>query len=236
MRVEADVHKVFTDIDKNGNGLIEQNEVKGMLEHLAGHDLTDAEESTALEELKGCIKVGTAGIDFPAFKEWYHNCMFYKEHQKKIVNEAQQKMNAHKKKRQDRQDGKRTSAAALGSSMADLTEGDEEEEGPDGPPEDDDGGVSLTFPRTNRARVAWFLILPVQLPMFFTIPDVRWKRDKVDWTKFYAVTFFMSILWIAIFSCEYALWMDGDKGAERGGSGTRWGAGVRREGWSRAGN
>ena len=226
MRVEADVHKVFTDIDKNGNGLIEQNEVKGMLEHLAGHDLTDLEESTALEELKGCIKVGSAGIDFPAFKEWYHNCMFYKEHQKKIVDEAQQRMNAHKKKRQGG-GKKRVSAAALGSSMADLTEEDEDE-GADGPPEDEDDGVSLMFPRTNRARIAWFLILPVQLPMFFTIPDVRWKSDKVDWTKFYGVTFVMSIVWIAIYSCEFALWVDRGEGTERGGSGAKWGAGMRR--------
>jgi hypothetical protein len=41
------------------------------------------------------------------------------------------------------------------------------------------------------------ILLPINFTLYFTVPDVRWKNG---WEKYYIVTFFMSIVWIAVYA------------------------------------
>ena len=60
----------------------------------------------------------------------------------------------------------------------------------------------FSMPQGFVARVLWILALPVACLFYVTIPDCR--RDK--WEKWYLVSFFVSVLWIALLS--YVLvWM-----------------------------
>ncbi|XP_062334826.1 sodium/potassium/calcium exchanger 2-like isoform X1 [Osmerus eperlanus] len=74
--------------------------------------------------------------------------------------------------------------------------GEEEEE------EDEDQPLSLAWPETNRKRVTYLLILPIIIPLWLTLPDVRRDTSK----KFFPITFLGSISWIAIFSYLMVWW------------------------------
>jgi len=64
--------------------------------------------------------------------------------------------------------------------------------------EDDEGeGASLAFPEDLVGRFWYIVLFPVTLTLYFTVPDVRWKNG---WEKYYLVTFFMSIVWIAVYA------------------------------------
>merc|ERR1711871_811954 len=69
--------------------------------------------------------------------------------------------------------------------------------------EEDEEGVSLAIPGSCRGKFFWALLLPINAPMYFTIPDVRWGGV---WHKMYALTFFLSILWIGVFSYFMVWW------------------------------
>ena len=167
-RVQADVHRVFTQLDLSKDGKIDRSEIKTMITHLIGKEPTDDQVEKAVSNFS------SDKIDFEEFSAWYKDSLFYKDHKA-----------LHDEK-----------------ISADETKAGDESGGGD---EDDDEGVSLAMPSSIRGKVTWLLLLPISAPMFFTIPDVRWKSDKIKWEKFFAVTFILSIVWIAIFSCEYRI-------------------------------
>ncbi|XP_060093206.1 sodium/potassium/calcium exchanger 2 isoform X1 [Heteronotia binoei] len=68
--------------------------------------------------------------------------------------------------------------------------------------EENDEPLSLAWPDTNRKRLTYLLILPIVLPLWITLPDVRNPKSK----RFFPVTFFGSISWIAIFSYLMVWW------------------------------
>ncbi|XP_048827367.1 sodium/potassium/calcium exchanger 2-like isoform X2 [Brienomyrus brachyistius] len=68
--------------------------------------------------------------------------------------------------------------------------------------EDEDQPLSLSWPETNRKRCTYLLILPIVFPLWLTLPDVR----KPTSVKFFPVTFFGSICWIAAFSYLMVWW------------------------------
>uniref|UniRef100_A0A3P8W0J2 Solute carrier family 24 member 2 n=1 Tax=Cynoglossus semilaevis TaxID=244447 RepID=A0A3P8W0J2_CYNSE len=73
-----------------------------------------------------------------------------------------------------------------------------------GPEEDDDEDqpLSLAWPDTNRKRFTYLLILPIVLPLWITLPDVRRETS----TKFFPITFLGAICWIAFFSYLMVWW------------------------------
>ena len=154
IRVHADVHKVFVELDKSGDGRIDRSEIKTMITRLTGSEPTEAELQAATSDFK------EESIDFQTFCKWYEKSLFFETH--KTNNEED--------------------AAAA---------------------EDEDEGVSLTpIPKGAVGRVSWLVFLPIMVPLYFTIPDVRWKSDKIKWENFYVVTFVMSIVWIGLYSCK----------------------------------
>ena len=61
----------------------------------------------------------------------------------------------------------------------------------------------LKFPEGTRQRLQYVVMLPCTIVFFVTIPDCR--RPGV-WQKLWAVTFIMSVAWIAVLS-YIMVWM-----------------------------
>ncbi|XP_062242975.1 sodium/potassium/calcium exchanger 2-like isoform X1 [Platichthys flesus] len=81
--------------------------------------------------------------------------------------------------------------------MNGVAGGDEGEE-----EDDEDQPLSLAWPETNRKRVTYLIILPIVLPLWLTLPDVRRESSE----RFFPVTFIGAISWIAFFSYLMVWW------------------------------
>ncbi|XP_059210279.1 sodium/potassium/calcium exchanger 2-like isoform X3 [Centropristis striata] len=68
--------------------------------------------------------------------------------------------------------------------------------------EEEDQPLSLSWPETARKRLTYLLIIPIVLPLWLTLPDVRKQTSK----KFFPVTFLGAIAWIAGFSYLMVWW------------------------------
>ncbi|KAJ8382324.1 hypothetical protein SKAU_G00031020 [Synaphobranchus kaupii] len=68
--------------------------------------------------------------------------------------------------------------------------------------EEEDQPLSLSWPESNRKRCTYIFILPIVLPLWLTLPDVRKPTSQ----KFFPVTFFGAICWIAGFSYLMVWW------------------------------
>ncbi|XP_044040571.1 sodium/potassium/calcium exchanger 2-like isoform X7 [Siniperca chuatsi] len=68
--------------------------------------------------------------------------------------------------------------------------------------EEEDQPLSLSWPESNRKRLTYLLIMPIVLPLWLTLPDVR----KPSSQKFFPVTFLGAIGWIAAFSYLMVWW------------------------------
>ncbi|XP_026159503.1 sodium/potassium/calcium exchanger 2-like [Mastacembelus armatus] len=79
--------------------------------------------------------------------------------------------------------------------VAGGSEGGEEDE-------DEDQPLSLAWPDTPRKQFTYLVILPIVLPLWLTLPDVRRETSS----RFFPVTFLGSICWIAFFSYLMVWW------------------------------
>nr|AYD91346.1 Sodium/potassium/calcium exchanger 2 [Neotrygon kuhlii] len=68
--------------------------------------------------------------------------------------------------------------------------------------EDEDKPLSLAWPDTTRKRIIFLIILPIVSLLWLTLPDVRKKSSR----KFFVISFFGSITWIAGFSYLMVWW------------------------------
>uniref|UniRef100_M4A1Z2 Sodium/potassium/calcium exchanger 2-like n=1 Tax=Xiphophorus maculatus TaxID=8083 RepID=M4A1Z2_XIPMA len=68
--------------------------------------------------------------------------------------------------------------------------------------EEEDQPLSLSWPESNRKRFTYLFIMPIVLPLWLTLPDVRKTSSK----KFFPVTFLGAICWIAGFSYLMVWW------------------------------
>ncbi|XP_078718211.1 sodium/potassium/calcium exchanger 2-like isoform X2 [Lampetra fluviatilis] len=85
--------------------------------------------------------------------------------------------------------------AANGASQSVDDASDEKEEEEEKP-------LSMRWPESTKKQISYVFLLPLVLPLWITLPDVRNHRSK----RFFMVTFFGSILWIAIFSYLMVWW------------------------------
>ncbi|NXB42491.1 NCKX1 protein, partial [Leucopsar rothschildi] len=76
-------------------------------------------------------------------------------------------------------------------SDGDSSEGDENDE-----------PLSLEWPETRTKQAIYLFLFPIVFPLWSTLPDVRNPESK----KFFVITFFGSILWIAAFSYLMVWW------------------------------
>ncbi|XP_036290054.1 sodium/potassium/calcium exchanger 2 isoform X2 [Pipistrellus kuhlii] len=68
--------------------------------------------------------------------------------------------------------------------------------------EEEDQPLSLGWPSNPRKQVTFLIVLPIVFPLWLTLPDVR----KPSARKFFPITFFGAITWIAIFSYLMVWW------------------------------
>ncbi|NXY54358.1 NCKX1 protein, partial [Callaeas wilsoni] len=84
-----------------------------------------------------------------------------------------------------------SSSESQEDSDGDSTEGDENDE-----------PLSLEWPESRRKQAIYLFLFPIVFPLWSTLPDVRNPESK----KFFVITFFGSILWIAVFSYLMVWW------------------------------
>ncbi|XP_036964471.1 sodium/potassium/calcium exchanger 1-like isoform X3 [Acanthopagrus latus] len=82
------------------------------------------------------------------------------------------------------------------------SEEDDESEEEEEEKEAEDEPLSLEWPDTQRKQATYLFLLPIILPLWLTVPDVRNQKSR----KFFVVTFLGSIMWIAIFSYLMVWW------------------------------
>ncbi|KAM8960334.1 sodium/potassium/calcium exchanger 2 isoform 2-T2 [Pelodytes ibericus] len=68
--------------------------------------------------------------------------------------------------------------------------------------DEEDHPLSLAWPTNSRKRAVYLAVLPIIFPLWITLPDVRNSSSR----KFFPITFFGSITWIAIFSYLMVWW------------------------------
>ncbi|XP_029395772.1 sodium/potassium/calcium exchanger 2 isoform X2 [Mus pahari] len=68
--------------------------------------------------------------------------------------------------------------------------------------EEDDQPLSLSWPTNPRKQVTFLIVFPIVFPLWITLPDVRKPASR----KFFPITFFGSITWIAVFSYLMVWW------------------------------
>ncbi|KAJ1218490.1 hypothetical protein NDU88_006068 [Pleurodeles waltl] len=67
---------------------------------------------------------------------------------------------------------------------------------------EEDTPLSLAWPSDGRKKAFYLAVLPIIFPLWITLPDVRNPSSR----KFFPITFFGSISWIAIFSYLMVWW------------------------------
>ncbi|NXD83203.1 NCKX2 protein, partial [Halcyon senegalensis] len=68
--------------------------------------------------------------------------------------------------------------------------------------EDEDQPLSLAWPDTPRKQLTYLIVFPIVFPLWVSLPDVRKPSSR----KFFPITFFGSISWIAFFSYLMVWW------------------------------
>ncbi|XP_042660734.1 sodium/potassium/calcium exchanger 2 isoform X2 [Tyto alba] len=68
--------------------------------------------------------------------------------------------------------------------------------------EDEDHPLSLAWPDSPRKKLTYLLVLPIVFPLWVSLPDVRKPKSR----RFFLITFFGSISWIAFFSYLMVWW------------------------------
>ncbi|XP_061055074.1 sodium/potassium/calcium exchanger 2 isoform X2 [Eubalaena glacialis] len=68
--------------------------------------------------------------------------------------------------------------------------------------DEEDQPLSLAWPSDTRKQVTFLIVFPIVFPLWITLPDVRKPSSR----KFFPITFFGSIAWIAVFSYLMVWW------------------------------
>ncbi|KAM9275311.1 sodium/potassium/calcium exchanger 1 [Morus bassanus] len=84
-------------------------------------------------------------------------------------------------------------------SSSESEEGSDDDSAAD---EENDEPLSLEWPETRKKQAIYLFLFPIVFPLWSTVPDVRNPDSK----KFFVLTFFGSIIWIAVFSYLMVWW------------------------------
>jgi len=227
-KIAGSVKETFDKIDDDKSGFIDSNELEKLLKEVLGRDPKKEELDEAMKVLitnSDDEHGGSGKVSYEEFEAWYAkselsveaemNSFFSKvsgddgslkeDDFKKLIEEfhGEQKIDEAEMKEGLRL-MKKSAEQALpmeefvswykGTNMykeqveAAKNGGDDEEESE---------GASLDMPDDWYGRFWWVILLPINATLYVTVPDVRWKNG---WEKWYSVTFFMSIVWIAVYA------------------------------------
>ncbi|NXH00446.1 NCKX1 protein, partial [Loxia leucoptera] len=82
------------------------------------------------------------------------------------------------------------------------SESQEDSDGDSTEDDENDEPLSLEWPESRIKQAIYLFLFPIVFPLWSTLPDVRNSESK----KFFVITFFGSILWIAAFSYLMVWW------------------------------
>ncbi|NXW89205.1 NCKX1 protein, partial [Alopecoenas beccarii] len=99
------------------------------------------------------------------------------------------------------QDGQPSSDSDTSSDSSSKSEEDSDNDSADDDDENDEP-LSLAWPETRKKQAIYLFLFPIVFPLWSTMPDVRNPDSK----KFFVLTFFGSIIWIAAFSYLMVWW------------------------------
>ncbi|XP_069722487.1 sodium/potassium/calcium exchanger 1 isoform X2 [Phaenicophaeus curvirostris] len=99
------------------------------------------------------------------------------------------------------QDGQPSSDSDSSEDSSSESEEDNDDDSTDDDDENDQP-LSLEWPETRKKQAIYLFLFPIVFPLWSTLPDVRNPDSK----KFFVITFFGSILWIAAFSYLMVWW------------------------------
>ncbi|XP_021263609.1 sodium/potassium/calcium exchanger 1 [Numida meleagris] len=105
-----------------------------------------------------------------------------------------------KQKENTPQDGQPPSDSDNSEDSSSDSEDDSDDDSTDD--EENDEPLSLEWPETRKKQAIYLFLFPIVFPLWSTIPDVRNPDSK----KFFVITFFGSIIWIAAFSYLMVWW------------------------------
>ncbi|NXF28751.1 NCKX1 protein, partial [Nyctibius bracteatus] len=102
------------------------------------------------------------------------------------------------------QDGEPSSGSGTSEDSSSGSEEDSDEDSTDEDDDDDenDEPLSLEWPETRKKQAIYLFLFPIIFPLWSTMPDVRNPDSK----KFFVITFFGAIIWIAVFSYLMVWW------------------------------
>ncbi|XP_065497969.1 sodium/potassium/calcium exchanger 1 [Caloenas nicobarica] len=98
------------------------------------------------------------------------------------------------------QDGQPSSDSNTSSDSSSESEEDSDDDSADD--DENDEPLSLAWPETRKKQAIYLFLFPIVFPLWSTMPDVRNPDSK----KFFVLTFFGSIIWIAAFSYLMVWW------------------------------
>uniref|UniRef100_A0A8C3C217 Sodium/potassium/calcium exchanger 1 n=1 Tax=Cairina moschata TaxID=8855 RepID=A0A8C3C217_CAIMO len=98
------------------------------------------------------------------------------------------------------QDGQPSSESDSSEDSSSESEDDSDDDSTDD--EENDEPLSLEWPETRKKQAIYLFLFPIVFPLWSTMPDVRNPDSK----KFFVITFFGSIIWIAVFSYLMVWW------------------------------
>ncbi|NXS45983.1 NCKX1 protein, partial [Balaeniceps rex] len=105
-----------------------------------------------------------------------------------------------KQKAEAPQDGQPSSDSDTSESSSSESEEDSDDDSTDD--DENDEPLSLEWPETRKKQAIYLFLFPIVFPLWSTMPDVRNPDSK----KFFVITFFGSIIWIAVFSYLMVWW------------------------------
>ncbi|NXA79940.1 NCKX1 protein, partial [Thryothorus ludovicianus] len=98
------------------------------------------------------------------------------------------------------QDGQPSSSSDTSDDSSSDSQEDSDGDSSEG--DENDEPLSLEWPESRTKQAIYLFLFPIVFPLWSTLPDVRNPESK----KFFVITFFGSILWIAVFSYLMVWW------------------------------
>lgn len=226
-KLAGDVKTTFDTIDKDKSGYIEGSELKDLLREMLQADPTEEQVASAMASLVTASDEehgGSSKVSFEEFESWYKKSeMSVEAEMNKVFNKIdadndgsitheeletlckefhgdqkidEGEMQAALKLMKENQDGKVSIEDFANWYKTTSMFKDQVQQAQDGE-DGEDEGASLDFPDDFMGRFWYIVLFPITVLLYFTVPDVRWKNG---WEKWYMVTFFMSIVWIAVYA------------------------------------
>jgi len=230
-RMKGNMEATFQQVDKDGSGFIDKEELREVLQKLGGA-VTDEEVDACFTELD---EDSNGKIDLSEFQSWY---LRSETKIKKDVTGLFKRFDKNGDGNIELKELEALITACNGEDAPAPTEEDVEtarkeldanedglisreefmdwykkslffekkkesmKEVADKQENEEEEGISLEFPQSWKGRIFYVITAPIMFSLYFTVPDMR----KPKWKPYWPVAFLMSIFWLAVYSFCMVWW------------------------------